>query len=82
MASCITDQWATGAPQAKLEVTQSSQTGGRSTLSYTLSYIANSPAKSATADRDYTITINGNFSCNPLITSGVLLNSPTSRAPT
>ena len=60
MASCITDQWATGAPQAKLEVTQSSKTGGRSTLSYTLSYIANSPAKSATADRDYTITINGN----------------------
>lgn len=60
MASCITDQWATGAPQAKLEVTQSSSTGGKSTLSYKLYYIADYPAKLATADRDYTITINGN----------------------
>ena len=60
MASCITDQWATGSPQAKLEVTQSSSTGDKSTLSYKLYYIANSPAKSATADRDYAITINGN----------------------
>lgn len=58
MASCITDQWATGAPQAKLEVTQSSSTGGKSTLSYKLYYIAQYAA-SASADRDYTITING-----------------------
>ena len=59
MASCITSQWANGAPQVKLEVTQSSSTGSTSTLSWKLYYIASYAASAAAADRDYTITING-----------------------
>ena len=58
MASCITPQWANAAPQAKLEVTQTASTATTSTLTWKLSYIATSAA-SASADRDYTVTING-----------------------
>lgn len=59
MASCITSQWATGAPQAKLEVTQSASTGGASTLSWKLYYVAKYAAQAASADRDYNVYING-----------------------
>ena len=58
MASCITSQWATAAPQIKLTVTQSSDDHTSATLSWTLQYIAGSAA-STNSERSYSVKIGG-----------------------
>lgn len=59
MAYCITEQWtSTKPPQAKLTVTQSSETGTTATLAWTLEYIANTAA-STSHTKAYSAVING-----------------------
>ena len=58
MASCITSQWASSAPQVKLTVTQSAITGDSATLTWTLQYVASS-APSTSSARSYRVVIAG-----------------------
>lgn len=58
MAVCTTAQWASYAPQARLTVWQSGETGNKATLSWTLEYIATEPA-STSGGRSYTVIIAG-----------------------
>lgn len=59
MASCITPQWSNKySPQARLTVTESSSTGGESTLSWKLEYVAHGYAANSN-HRSYTVKING-----------------------
>lgn len=58
MASCITPQWVSYAPQVRLTVNQSSSTDTSVTLSWTLEYISAYAASSSGA-RAYTVTIDG-----------------------
>ena len=57
MASCITSQWKTAAPQMRLTVNQSTATTTTSTLAWTLEYVASSAANTS-QNRPYTVYIN------------------------
>lgn len=59
MASCITSQWSSAAPQAKLTVTQKSSDGDSVVLEWTLEYIAKSAASTNGNARPYTVIIDG-----------------------
>lgn len=58
MASCITSQWVSTAPQVKLTVVESGSTETTAKLAWTLQYIA-SNAASTTVSKKYSVTING-----------------------
>ena len=60
MASCITQQWVSYAPQARLTVTQQSETEAQAVLAWKLEYVAHGYAASTNnTARAYTVTING-----------------------
>ena len=59
MAYCITPEWAGYSPQVKLTVTQTASTETTATLSWTLQYIASSPASTNGVGRAYTVRIGG-----------------------
>lgn len=58
MSYCITEQWASSAPQVKLTVTQSASTATTATLSWVLEYIATYAAKTS-GNNAYSVVING-----------------------
>lgn len=58
MASCITSRWVASAPQMQLTVEQQSSTGSSTTLSWTLEYIAVSPARTGGGNA-WKVYING-----------------------
>ena len=58
MASCITSQWVSSAPQIKLTVVENSSTATTSTLKWTLEYIASSAASTSVA-KSYSVVVNG-----------------------
>lgn len=58
MASCTTSKWVSTAPQIKLTVTESSNTGGSVKYNWKLEYIASSEANT-NQNRSYTAKING-----------------------
>lgn len=57
MASCITSEWVSTAPNAKLNVVIKSETETTATLEWTAYYIAESPASAGS--RDYNVKVNG-----------------------
>lgn len=61
MASCITTQWSGNyTPQARLTVTQTSETATQAVLAWTLEYVAHGYAASTNnTSRAYTVKING-----------------------
>lgn len=61
MATCITSQWVSTAPQARLTVTQTASTHTSATLSWKLEYIASSPANTDGTGRSYSVVIDGDI---------------------
>lgn len=60
MASCITPAWASYAPQFRLTVNVSSNAAATATLSYSIEYVAPSPASTSGAgNRTISVTIDG-----------------------